>query len=147
MNALAAGLVVLALAGPASACTLTLQPLPAPPGSGRVAAIALTLRHAALAVLHTPAGWQFLIDNDPSGTTRTTGHAIVGTAFLDPGDIATLFTIRPEPGYTCQALARSRAASLTLKLYRPDRFATLAVPSGTIRIADDLRPPPLPALR
>jgi hypothetical protein len=80
--------------------------------SGRLAGIAIDLRHAATgSLLSAPAGWRVTTDNDPSWNTRLTGHAVVGAAFLSIRALEQMMTILPENqglrAPTCSVSARS----------------------------------------
>jgi hypothetical protein len=70
----------------ASACTLRLPPS-LQSLRGRIAAFDLEIRHGAIASLRTPVGWELKVNNDPSWNTKIGGHALVGAAFLQLGEL------------------------------------------------------------
>lgn len=121
----------------ASACTLAFASgFQAP--EGRIAGIQLTLRHGAVtSVRNIPAGWRLVIDNDPSWTTAVSGHAVVGAAFLQASAVPALFTINPEPGYTCSALAEARLLKLKLRVYRNDKLRDVVVAPSSLLLAEE----------
>jgi hypothetical protein len=76
------------------------------------------------------------INNDPSWITTASGHALVGAAFLEPADIKGFFSITPEPGYECSSLRRQGHITLTLKLYRDDRFRWIALSRDSLDLLE-----------
>ena len=128
MKTLVASLLWLGLGAPASACKLTFLPNFVPTASSRIAGIELVVKHGAIESLQTvPIGWQFTIDNDPSWTTKISGLAIVGAAFLQPSDLSNMISIKPEPGHGCLDLQKSHLVSVILKLYRRDIIGNFTV--------------------
>lgn len=61
-----------------------------------------------------PVAWHLVFNNDDNFIVTASGSSIVSAADLDPSDIEHLFSVTPEPGYTCGGLNKLHDAGLTL---------------------------------
>jgi hypothetical protein len=118
------------------ACTLVFAPrFHLPPG--RVAQIELKMRHAAVGQMKfIPPGWRFLINNDGNFITKTTGVAFEIAFALESDDLSGLFSITPEPGYSCADVGRSNVPRLRVTLYRNERERRITIRPSELRWTD-----------
>lgn len=120
----------------ASACRIDI-PTRSVPNGERIAGFSLAVSHAAItAMSDIPVDWIMSLTNEGRWMAAMTGNAIHGTAFLSDLGPLTGLAITPEPGQGCDALDRAHAVTLTLKLYKADRFRHYRVPSATIRLVE-----------
>ena len=103
----------------AAACALSVGP-GALPASVRIAAVTVTVAHALILSGRRSGGWRLAIDNDPSWRASLKAVAVVGAAFVDAGDLGALFSLEPEPGFTCRSLDRDGDPRLRLTIYDDD---------------------------
>ncbi len=106
----------------AIACILSIGPgvLPA---SARIAAVTVTAAHASILSGRRSGGWRLAIDNDPSWRASLKAVAVVGAAFIEAGDLGALFSLEPEPGFTCRSLDRDDDPRLRLTIYDDDAMS------------------------
>ena len=92
--------------------------------SDRVAEFQLHIKGALVVSFpHVPVGWAITIDNDPSWNAEVSGVAIVGAAYLAPGELRSDFlAVRGMPGELRKYPGAPQGISVTgyIVLYKAD---------------------------
>jgi hypothetical protein len=85
-----------------------------------------------------PIGWTISISNDPGWSSEISGKAIVGAAFMRPGEFINGFlSIKVLPGELKQFPGEPQTATVTgyVDLYKPDTMRTVHLSNANFVIS------------